>query len=217
MVSEVLYRVVGTTPLSKQATRVTLVAPSGTYIAYQAGQYIKIVGAQLFPFSISCAPVDPRRIEFDMSHSASNQSALDILREVEEQGALLLRGPYGSCVAERFKQDMPIVFIAAGTGIAPVKALLEATVLKNEIHIYWVVATEEDLYLKSIAGFSYTPVVSRQRLLETILADHYNLSNTQVYVSGPENMTHSVMEGLESHGLKHENFYSDIFDYNPHG
>ena len=48
---------------------------------------------------------------------------------------------------------------------------------------------------------------------EAILADHADLSEYEIYASGPPAMIAAGREQFPSHGLSLDNFYCDSFEY----
>ena len=142
-------------------------------------------------------------------------------------------GPMGSFFL-RDESKKPLIFVAAGTGFAPIKAIIEEMHLKKAdrpISLYWGVRRPDDLYLnglcqdwaKEIKDFQYIPVVSDALPEDTwtgrlglvhkaVLQDHPNMSEFQVYACGAPIMVNSARE--EFTGLCHlseEEFFADSF------
>ena len=235
MTNQFMYQVVECQLLSDSVSRVVLQASHAPHLVYQAGQYIKVLHRDdsVSPLSISCSPVKPGQIELHLSHSLNNEQAQDILKMIGEEARLTLSGPFGSCTLSRFSLTQPIIFLAAGTGFAPVKSLVEALMkLENcpAMHLYWGGTVESELYMlelpqkwvSTIPNFSYTPVLKNSEktwtgktglLQEAVLQDYPELSGFQVYVSGPEKLVYSAFDKFQLNGLSKERFYSDMFNY----
>lgn len=225
--------------LADDVTRVVLRPASNESILYQAGQYIKVVHRNdtLSPLSIACAPNKFSQIELHLAHPENNPDSHDILLTIAVEKKLILRGPYGSCTHTKIVGDgnLPIIFLARGTGFAPIKSIIEE--LKKiekypAMFVYWGATRPEELYLNELArrwtrelkDFSYTPVLSRQHtnwsgkmglLQHIILQDHPNLANYQVYASAPEPIVHDAWHEFFKAGLPREHYFSDVFDYDP--
>ncbi|HVY53436.1 MAG TPA: hypothetical protein VHA13_02840 [Gammaproteobacteria bacterium] len=206
---------------------------------YQAGQYIKVVHPDLStsPLSIANAPKkESSCLEFHLYHPNENQRAISILNLLKENKQLILRGPFGSCTVNALAPNKPIIFLARGTGFAPIKAVIEELIQKPDypaIHLYWSVAGWRDLYMhnlveqwvRTLKDFHFTAVLSREvpttvtvksgKMPEVVLQDYPDLSVYQVYASGPEAMVYAALEGMQEHGLDRKYFYSDLFDYVP--
>lgn len=203
-------------------------------LVYEAGQYIKIVHAGLstYPFSIASAPHVP--FELHLHHPKENIIAREILQQITEQKQLTIRGPYGSCTASRIALSRPVIFLARGTGFAPIKAVIEALIDRPDcppIHLYWSAAGWQELYMRELvevwvkthSNFNYTAVLTREYIesvrfgsaAQIILQDYPDLSGYQVYASGPQAMIYPALYAFQQHGLAREWFYSDVLDYKP--
>ena len=111
------------------STRYVRLALNGARLAFQAGQAAMIGLAesdQRVPYSIASAP-----------HEAREQDALEFLIKIEPSGRwghkfdrlargqnVALDGPMGSFVFGPDLRRRPLLFIAGGTGIAPVRSMI---------------------------------------------------------------------------------------------
>lgn len=195
-------------------------------IQYLAGQYIQIVceDNSTVPFSIANAPVEGEtKLELHI-HESDSPRTQSILRKVASNTPLTLKGPYGKMIYHS-EPHYPILFIAGGTGIVPFKAIIESLLaqgIQQEMHLYWGVQDTAHLYLhdlfaqwqKHIPHFQYTPVVGGW-VHEQALKNYADLSQHQVFVSGPPKMVYAAQEECLKKGLKSYCIYSDAFDYFP--
>lgn len=232
---EWIYNIISSELISKDVTRIMLHPSSEAHLLYQAGQYIKVIHSDGFvsPLSIANAPQDNFLIELQLTHSFDNLQAQDILRVISDEKKLVLRGPYGSCTAGELYSGQPIIFLARGTGFAPVKALIEEMMKFKKMprmHFYWSVTSPDDFYMdgllaqwvREFENFSFTPVLSRQNsqwqgrvglLQDVVLENYVDMAGYKVYVSAPEPIVHDVLHALLGAGVERECFYSDVFDY----
>ena len=235
--SDKIYKVVEHQLLIPNVARVMLACKSPPGLQYEAGQYIKIIhpDQSTSPFSIANAPQPSGLLELHLLFLKENRKASDIFQQVKEGRDFTLRGPYGSCTADRLSKDRPLIFIARSTGFSPVKAVIEALTQQENypaIHLYWSVPGWRDLYLRDLIqtwmnqlrDFHFTAVLTREIVPEEkgvkygsvpdlVLEDHPDLSAHQVYVSGPEKLVYSTFESFQKKGLPREWFFSDVFDY----
>jgi CDP-4-dehydro-6-deoxyglucose reductase len=221
-------RVTQIRPLTDFTSQVLLRPMQFPALSYQAGQYVNVLhqDQRISPMSIACAPNDLSVLEFHVAHPPGNLLAHDLMRIAREEQIWRLTGPFGSCTVNRMHSDRPIIFLARGTGLAPVKALIEAFIrlpLYPAISFYWSVSRQSYLYMTDllekwrlqIPDFIYTPVVLDQEtavpraLLETVLRDHPDLSTYQVYASGSSAFVYAVFPELHYCGLETAYFYSD--------
>jgi CDP-4-dehydro-6-deoxyglucose reductase len=124
---------------------------------------------------------------------------------------------------------MHLVFLATGTGIAPVKAMLEslnacpAEDQPLSITLYWGGREPQDLYDDPTPWhphLKYVPVLSRATsnglgvsgyVQHAMLSQAPDLGNTVVYACGSNAMIQSAKTALAEAGLDEGRFYSDAF------
>ncbi len=212
------------------------IAPKKKKIQYHAGQYLKIIcndGIPL-PFSIANAPRADGKLELQIKAMPDNPYTTEIVNKIKTKSSLTLRGPYGH-VIYRSEPDLPIIFVAGGTGIVPLKAIIEEALARKDqrtMHLYWGGKTVDALYLneqmqtlaKTHTNFSFTPVIGNADaywegstgLVHEIVTQQYDdLSHYQVYASGPTEMVYAAFDAFTAKGLKSQLMFSDTFEYAP--
>ena len=149
-------------------------------------------------------------------------------KEAKINDLLRLEGPIGTFFL-RDSSFKNIVFLATGTGIAPIKSILEGLDISHEQHQnkdFWVIVGaryQDDLFwelnLKNI-NIKYIPVLSRQEndwngekgyIQDIVLNQKIDLENSQVYACGSNDMIKSAKELFIKNNLKENNFFSDAF------
>ncbi len=210
--------------------------PKNKPIQYHAGQYIKIIGndGTMLPFSIANEPSTHQYLELQIKAVPDNIYTCQIIEKIKAKNTLQLRGPYGKAIY-RSKPNLPIIFIAGGTGIAPLKAIIEQAFVNNDrrkLHLYWGGKSADALYLsqhmqalaKTHNNFDFTPVVNNADaywqgatgLVHKVVAQHHaNLHDYQVYASGPTKMVYAALDVLIEKGLRPPLLFSDTFEYAP--
>lgn len=200
-----------------------------THFTYEAGQYIEVIqDGQNAYLSIANAPQD-NQLEFHLFHAADNPKAQSLLQLAQQEKQWIIKGPYGSCTVNHLNNRKPIIFLARGTGFAPVKAVIETLLAQQApmpIYLYWSVKTKSDLYLLDVIEawqkqnnlFHFSPIFTEETGSHippsVILKQHADLSNYQVYVSGPKPLVMTAYHDFSSHGLQREWFFSDVFSLN---
>jgi CDP-4-dehydro-6-deoxyglucose reductase len=202
-----------------------------------AGQYLDIMldDGKRRPFSIACGPRPDGGIELHVRHVAGGGFTSFVHDTLEAGDRLSIEGPQGTFVP-REDSERPMIFMAGGTGFAPVKAIVEhflALGTRREMDIYWGARVSGDLYLRELAkGWAtrahvrFHPVVSeaaeaapaslRAGLVhEAVLEDHPDLSEVEIYMSGPPPMIAAGRECFIAAGLPETRLYFDSFDYAP--
>lgn len=223
--NRVLYQVTHQELLSKDISLIKL-KTSDPPIPYQAGQYVKVRhnNGIYSPMSVACAPQDASVIEFHLHHPRENFQAIDLLRMVHKEKKLFIRGPYGSCTATALRLDSPIIFLANGTGLAPIKAIMQEFLCMQKtlppIHLYQYAEDQSELYLQNqvtewlekLTDFRYTPLLSLT-IVQAVNRDYEDLSQYQIYMVDTKETTLSALTEFMKHGLDKKNFFSDVLDY----
>lgn len=216
--------------LAPDVIKVVLRLPPNAIFNFIPGQYIDVIGPGGIrrSYSLANAPKTDGTLELhiravkkgEMSHYWFSQSAAnDLLR---------LNGPLGTFFLRNIAQR-DLIFLATGTGIAPIKAMLEA--LPNlsadqqprSITVLWGARHQSDLYIditKLPCTHSYIPVLSRadvtwqgQRgyVQDALLRHMPDLRNAVVYACGSDAMINGAKNTLTAAGLPGQHFHSDAF------
>jgi NAD(P)H-flavin reductase len=116
--------------------------------------------------------------------------------------------------------DRPLVFVAGGTGFAPIKSILDDLAKRGDsrsITLYWGARTADGLYLptalekwrKQLPGFRYV----------TALSDAPSSAEEGAFrgfvCCGSPPMVQAVRNAAIGLGLAHEDFHSDVFVSGP--
>nr|WP_306671579.1 hypothetical protein [Endozoicomonas sp. ONNA2] len=142
--------------------------------------------------------------------------------------------PKGQCFLASVPAK-PLVFIAAGTGFAQMKSMIEFS-LKNpghkDIHLYWGARSPEGFYMPNLpihwasSQFHYHPVVSdaleqagwkgRHGLLfEAVIDDKELIIGSEIFISGSPQMVYATFDALVAKNFQAKNIHSDVFAYAP--
>lgn len=216
--------------LADGVMQVFLRLPPTAAFDYLAGQYIDVIarGGVRRSYSIANAGREDGRLELHIAKVADGVMSAYWFNEAKINDLLRLEGPLGTFC---FRDAMPrhIVFLATGTGIAPVKAMLEDFSASPEkssdaiISVYWGGRWLSDMYwpvFVSGLDIRFHPVLSRadefwqgQRgyVQDALLADQIDLGSAVVYACGSDAMIHSARTALMERGLPVKRFYSDAF------
>lgn len=217
--------------------RIILEPEADVVPAYHAGQYLEVIlqNGQKCAFSIASPPGEQQEsLELHIQRLPGNKNSDQLFQELKS-GRLSLRLPQGKCFLPDKLPEQPQLFIAAGTGFAQMKSMVEtcfAKQHKHDIHLYWGARTPADFYLPhlpvqwSARGLHYHPVVSdasseddwcgRHGLLyEAILSDREQLLDACVYLSGSPQMVYATVDAMVEAGFPIENLHSDVFHYAP--
>lgn len=217
-------------PLTDDVVEVVLRLPPKDPLNYLPGQYVDIIGKSGVrrSYSIANAPRQDGRLEFQIRQVDGGVMSQYWFEELAGNDLLRLEGPLGT-FALRNTSPTNLVFLATGTGIAPIKAILEQLqadpelVAGKKVWVYWGGRHAQDIYWAPEVGslaVSFVPVLSRPGsgwegctgyVQDVLVRDGIDLADAVVYACGSEQMIHSAKEKLVTLGLPHKNFYSDAF------
>ena len=231
-------RVAGAERLSHDVMRVQLQLPATDPLRYHAGQYIEFIlqGGLRRAYSMANAPHtqgDAPGVELHVRHMSGGVFTDHVFGAMKAREILRIEGPFGSFFL-REDSDKPIVLVAAGTGFAPIKALLEHMRFKaiaRTTTLYWGGRRPADLYmdawvqeqLEHLPQLRYVPVVSDALpedgwsgrtgfVHQAVLDDFADLSNCQVYACGSPIVVELSRDTYSAQrGLPPEEFYADAF------
>ena len=202
--------------------------PPTTPFRYIPGQYIDLISGHLRrSYSIANAQSTSAGIELHIRLLQDGEFS-QILRHSTLNQLMRIEGPKGTFFIR--EATNPIIFLAGGTGFAPVKALVEgllASHSQREIHIYWGMPHSMSLYSDIATTWAreqehihYVPVIStedqswqgrRGFVHQAIIDDFSDLSQYHVYACGSSLMINAAKETFVAKGLDSAHFYSDAF------
>ncbi|MFG6431946.1 FAD-binding oxidoreductase [Pelomonas parva] len=217
---------------SADVVRVMLRLPPTTALEFLPGQYVDVIGADGLrrSYSIANAPRMDKQIELHVREVPGGAMSQYWFQQAKVNDLLRLRGPLGTFfLREHAGKDL--VLLATGTGIAPVKAILEglsaqpADEQPRSVTVYWGGRHRADLYwqppdLPSLQLMRFVPVLSRPddswtgargHVQEVMLREHAYLADTLVYACGSDAMIHGAQAQLHAAGLPARQFHSDAF------
>jgi len=223
----VLAQVKKVSPLTDSIVRLVL-APEH-FVSYQAGQYLQILlGAEVLNFSIANAPLGTHEYELHIRHSRNNPYHQHLFTHIKEQGNVSLRLPFGECTLERLDPQRPIIFIAAGTGFAPVNGMIEQLLAFDDprpFELFWGARSQGDFYLDAkvkswedhVLRFKYCSLLSvesKESLAALVLRKHArDIEDWQMVISGPFDMVYSTRDTLVNNGVSAASLFSDAFSF----
>lgn len=229
-------RVVTITRPAPDVAILKLQLPANVVLKYHAGQYIEFLlkdGARR-SYSMATAPhLAAGGIELHLRHMPGGLFTDHVFTAMKEKEILRLEGPYGSFYL-REDAERPIVLLASGTGIAPIKAIVEHLQFKGSTRpavLYWGCRSRSDLYLHDWAqavaaampNLSYVPVLSEARpedewrgrtglVHQAVMADLPELSGHEVYACGAPVMVDAAQRDFTARcGLPADAFFADAF------
>lgn len=222
---------------------ISLKLPTNERLQFLAGQYIDIFmkNGKRRSFSLANAPHDDELLQLHIRNYLGGTFAEHVFTRMKERDILRFEGPLGTFFL-REDSDKPIIFVASGTGFAPVKSILEHVFYAGSLRgngrkmiLYWGNRTKADLYMTHLAeswqrkhgNFTFIPVLSealpedswsgRTGLVhQAVLEDFDDLAPYQVYACGAPAMVEAAHKDFTRlRRLPEDEFFSDAFTASP--
>lgn len=229
-------RVVQMEKLADDVMRLSLKLAEGQRLQFLAGQYIDILlkDNQRRSFSLSTSPLSDELLQLHIRHVPGGHFTDHVFEKMKEKDLIRFQGPFGMFFL-REDSERPAILVAGGTGFAPIKGILEyafAKDIQRPLHLYWGVRAKRDLYLADLPqawarehkNFKFTPVLSAPKpedhwngrqgwVHEAVVEIYPNLSQHEVYASGPPPMIDALKGVVKKHGLPEDRLYYDSFEF----
>jgi CDP-4-dehydro-6-deoxyglucose reductase len=216
--------------LATDVVRVMLRLPSTTDFRSIPGQYIDVIGPGSVRRSYSLANANRGEKTLELHIRAVDGGVMSEFwfKQAKANDLLRFNGPLGTFFLRDLNQ-LHLVFLATGTGIAPVKAMLESLTniapdrAPQSVTVFWGGRTAEDIYFDPQAipaGHRFVPVLSRAAagwagvsgyVQNALLATKPDLLSTAVYACGSDAMIRSAKSSLLAAGLPETHFFADAF------
>ncbi len=231
-------RVAALTRMSDDVLVMRLQLPAAQPLEYHAGQYVEFLlrDGDRRSYSMANAPQtvgNPAQIELHLRHMPGGKFTDQVFGSMKEKEILRIEGPYGSFFL-REDSDKPMIFLASGTGFAPIKALIEHMqhkAITRSVVVYWGGRRPADLYMHDwlvaqaaqMPHLRYVPVVSEALpedawggrtgfVHRAVMCDVPDLSGHQVYACGAPIVVESARADFVAQcGLPADEFYADAF------
>ncbi len=211
----------------------TLEIRSGGPFSFSAGQYARVTFAGLpaRDYSMANRPdAHPDTIEFHIRQLGGGTASVYAARDLKVGDTVAIEGPYGSSYL-RDQHTGPIVAIAGGSGLAPIKSIVESALargMRQDIRLYFGVRAERDLYrepaMTALAAahpnFRFTPVLSEPGgptarrtgwVHDAVAADLAGVDGMKAYLAGPPPMVEAASAMLVARGVRREDIHADAF------
>jgi len=215
--------------------------PADALCQFMPGQYLEILppeGAWLArAYSIGNAPRDDGSIELQIRRTASGRFTGWLFERLRVGDTVRARGPLGSFTLGS-APEAPLLFVAGGTGFAPIKAMIESQLAfdrQRDMLLFWGVGTLEDLYETEIlAAWSKRDTRLRIRIavdqgplptglpqgiavvsggVAPAIASAESLAGRDAYVAGPPAMMPAVAAALAQGGIERDRIRIDSFGF----
>ncbi|MEZ9753810.1 FAD-binding oxidoreductase [Vibrio cyclitrophicus] len=196
---------------------------------YLPGQYIDLSYKGIKrSYSIANAKLATKEIELHIRKVSDGKMSDALFGQVKENQLMRMEGPKGTFFVK--DNTKPLVLIATGTGIAPVKAIVEELIEKQDsrdVHIYWGMQYQNELYCEALIdlverhqNIKFTAALSREEsegdfykgyVQDAVMRDFKSLIGIEVYACGSVSMINQAKGLFINNQLPSESFFSDAF------
>jgi CDP-4-dehydro-6-deoxyglucose reductase, E3 len=205
----------------------------GDALRYLPGQYMNVLldDGTHRSFSMASAPAGSH-VDFHVRQIPGGRFTEGELAQLRAGDRLQVEIPLGNfrLHAEDYR---PLLMVATGTGLAPLKAMLESLMGDADcppVSLYWGARTEADLYLadeirgwgERLYEFDFVPVLSRAdaswtgrrgHVQDAVEQDLQDLSEHAVYLCGSPDMIAEAKRRFLARGASAEHLYADGFTF----
>lgn len=214
--------------------------PVNQRLQFLAGQYIDILlkDGKRRSFSLANAPHDDEFLQLHARNYPGGAFTEHVFTRMKVKDMLRFTGPLGSFFLRDSDSSIPIIFLASGTGFAPIKSILEHVFFqenhrgqRKQMVLYWGGRVKADLYLMNLANqwqqqysnFKFIPVLSEPSPMDNwmgrtglvhqaVMQDYPSLAHQQVYACGSPLMVKAAYQDFTSQNqLPKDAFFSDVF------
>jgi Na+-transporting NADH:ubiquinone oxidoreductase subunit F len=238
-VKEYRTRALSIRDLTHDIKEVTLQLVDPPEISIKAGQYVQfeVPEYELTPervyraYSVSSPPSRKDIVELEIRLVPNGICTTFVFTHLKEGDEVTINGPYGDFHLRDTERD--IVFIAGGSGMAPIKSILLDMVEKgiDRKAVYFFGAqSKRDLFLvdemreleRKLPNFRFVPALSRplpedewqgeSGLITEVLNRHLTSGeNVEAYLCGSPGMIDASIKVLTAKGIPEDLIYYDKF------
>lgn len=206
----------------------TLRLPPTANFKYLPGQFVNLsIQGISRSYSLASSCVENNQFDLHIRNVDGGQISKIIFHELKEDQLLRLHGPHGTFFVR--EDARPLIFMAGGTGFAPVKAMVESLIAHGDqrtIHIYWGQRTAAGIYSNLINHWAQQYKNIQAHIIvsddgtwsgrtglvhEAILQDFTSLEGYVIYACGSPTMISTAKEAFIQQGMEDGAFHSDAF------
>ncbi len=222
-------RIVSLDRVAPDIARIVLKTPPASPLRFVAGQYVDIIveGVRR-SYSLANAPREDGLLEFIIKRYDGGVLSAYWFERAKPNDLLRLEGPFGTFFL-REQRPANILFLATGTGIAPVKALLEELATQpaqgahQRLAVLWGNREASSFWWEPSAlglDLAFDCLLSgrdpgwsgrRGYVQDAAIEQGFDPFDTAVYACGSSAMIASARAALLALGLPARRFFSDAF------
>jgi CDP-4-dehydro-6-deoxyglucose reductase, E3 len=177
-----------------------LVTPRTNTLRFMAGQWVTLTDEDdnSAGYPLASCPCDGRHLQVFVRRREGNRFAAGVFDGSLATQVIHVQGPYGDFVLREDTTD-PVVFVAMGDGIAPIKSLVEHAISIDSaewMHLYLLDEPAWSTYVRNLCRswrdaldqfqFTLLPAgTTVPEIVDQIGIEHADAARSLVYVAGP--------------------------------
>ncbi|MDY0303420.1 MAG: 2Fe-2S iron-sulfur cluster binding domain-containing protein [Sphaerochaeta sp.] len=208
-------------------------------ITIKAGQYIQFVVPEYEDldeevyraYSVASPPGDATHVELEIRQVPGGICTTYVHEHLKEGDTVTINGPYGDFYLR--ESDAPIIFIAGGSGMAPIKSILldmEKNANPRSAQYFFGARSKRDLFLldemkaleSSIPNFSFVPALSEPLgednwegevglITDVVRKNVSDAQASEAYLCGSPGMIDACIKVLTDLGVSEDRIFYDKF------
>lgn len=225
-------RLVAFGDLTHDIKQLKLSIEAGGPYSFSAGQHARLKFAPGIPerdYSMANRP-DEETLEFHIRHVPRGQTSDYVFSCLHLGAEITVSGPLGNAYL-RENHKGPILAVAGGSGLAPIKSIVETALRadpQRHVQLYFGARDERDVYLESqltdlrkqhpnltvhvVLSEASRPSARRQGLVtEAVSRDFASFEGFKAYVAGPPVMVEAMQRELRGRGVAVRDIHADAF------
>jgi len=228
-IRELTYDIKEVTLKLKEPAEISMSA--GKYVQFVVPAYELTAEPVYRAYSVSSSPSEKNTVEMEIRLVPNGICTTYVFNHLKVGDPVTINGPYGDFFLRESGRD--IIFIAGGSGMAPIKSMLLDMVEKanpRTATYFFGARTTRDLFLveemrafeKKLPRFSFVPALSNPQpedawtgetgLITEVLGRHFqSLDHHEAYLCGSPGMIDASIKVLKAKGMPEELIFFDKF------
>lgn len=215
--------------ISPDAVMVSFLLPPGTRFNYQAGQYVMVSkwldGEQLQRCYSLCESPEQGALKIAVKRLADGKMSQYINASLQVGGELIVQGPFGDFVYRPLFAN--ITLFAAGSGITPIKAILERALQQTtgQIRLLYLNRQRDSVMFKTqlqelqeshskrlkIDWYYSAEEAHREQLVERLKVALCADINDACYLCGPQTLVSNLKDHIQQQGTSASRVFTEQF------
>jgi CDP-4-dehydro-6-deoxyglucose reductase len=209
-------------PVGDKLIALHLTTPRSQRLRFLAGQRVSLsVDGLEGEYAIASCPCEDRHIELHIRRD-NRPFSRRVFEDLRKEAPVTLNGPRGRFVITMDSRRSAL-FVAWDDGFAPIKSLIQHAMsleMAERMDLYWVSDAlphyQDNLcrsWTDALDNFTYKPLAATdgaEANVAAILAEHLDLSHSDIYAAGPAGFLESLKQAAIARGLSPLGWHGEI-------